>query len=76
MVQVRWLSGGGDPARSCWWHVTEIALDHLRPSPEWKLVKECEAEIHRRLKKLDRAKQQREMQLQLLRESLADLPEV
>ena len=35
-VQVRWLSGGGYPTRECWWHVTEITLDHLRPSPEWK----------------------------------------
>jgi hypothetical protein len=34
-VTVRWLSGGGDPARSCWWHVTDITLDHLRPSPVW-----------------------------------------
>ena len=35
-VQIRWLNGGGDPARKFWWHVTEITLDHLRPSPEWK----------------------------------------
>jgi hypothetical protein len=56
-IQVRWLSGGGDPARSCWWHITEITLDHLRPSPAWKkqmadlhLAKECEAEIKKRLK--------------------------
>jgi hypothetical protein len=53
-VQARWLAGGGDPARKFWWHVTEITLDHLRPSPEWKrameeleLVKECEAIIER-----------------------------
>src|ERR1017187_6298856 len=53
-VQLRWLSGGGDPARSCWWHITEITLDHLRPSPEWikqgeelQLAKECEAEIRK-----------------------------
>ncbi len=80
-VQARWLSGGGDPARSCWWHVTEITLDHLRPSPAWKkqmaelqLAKECEAEIRKGLKKLNRAKREKEMQLQLLRESLADMP--
>jgi hypothetical protein len=23
-VEIRWLCGRGDPARSCWWHVTEI----------------------------------------------------
>ncbi|HXI71522.1 MAG TPA: hypothetical protein VNN22_14300 [Verrucomicrobiae bacterium] len=34
-VEVRWLSGGGDPACSCWWHITDISLDHVRPSPEW-----------------------------------------
>ena len=63
-VQVSWLSGGGDPARSCWWHITEITLDHLRPSPEWikqgedlQLVKDCEAEIRKRLKELAKAKQ-------------------
>jgi hypothetical protein len=81
-VQVRWLSGGGDPARSCWWHVTEITLDHLRPSPEWKkqgdelqLAKECEAEIRKGLRNQKSARLQKEMQLQLLRESLADMPE-
>lgn len=58
-VQTRWVEAGGDPARSCWWHVTEITLDHLRPSPEWikqgeelQLAKECEAEIRRRLRAL------------------------
>jgi hypothetical protein len=35
-VKARWLAGGGDPARSYWWHVTEIMPDHLRPSPVWK----------------------------------------
>lgn len=80
-VQALWLSGGGNPACSCWWHITEITLDHLRPSPEWKkqmdelqLAKECEAEIRKGLRKLKRAKQQKEMQLEWLRESLADLP--
>jgi hypothetical protein len=62
-VKVRWLTGGGDPARSCWWHVTEITLDHLRSSPEWKkqmaelqLVKEAETEIRRRLNVLEEKK--------------------
>jgi hypothetical protein len=35
-VHVRWINSGGDLARKFWWHVTEITLDHLRPSPEWK----------------------------------------
>jgi hypothetical protein len=30
------LSAGGDPVRSCWWHDTEITLDHLRASPAWQ----------------------------------------
>jgi hypothetical protein len=62
-VTTRWLAGGGDPARSYWWHVVEITLDHLRPSPEWKkrmaelqLAKECEAEIKKRLRLLNKRK--------------------
>jgi len=58
-VEVRWLSGGGDPARPCWWHITDISLDHVRLSPEWKsrgeelpLAKECETAIRKRLKEL------------------------
>ena len=58
-VQARWLAGGGDPTRQFWWHVTEITLDHLRPSPEWikqgeelELAKACEAEIRKGLKVL------------------------
>jgi hypothetical protein len=58
-VEVRWLSGGGEPSRSCWWHVTEVTLDHLRPSPKWKqegevlqLVKESEALIRKGLSQL------------------------
>jgi hypothetical protein len=80
--RVRTVSSGGDAARSCWWHITEITLDHLRPSPEWKrqsdelqLAKDCEAEIRKGLKKLQRARLEKEMQLQLVRESFADLPE-
>lgn len=56
-VRKRWLEGGGDPAHECWWDITEITLDHLRPSPAWQkqmadlqLAKECEAEIKRRIK--------------------------
>lgn len=56
-VRFNWVAGGGDPARQCWWYVTEITLDHLRPSPKWKkeneeleLAKECEAMIERVLK--------------------------
>jgi hypothetical protein len=78
-VEVRWLSGGGDPARSCWWHVTEISLDHVRPSPEWKkqgdelqLAKECEAAIRKRLKELAKRKAHRAEQLRLVGE-VADL---
>jgi hypothetical protein len=63
-VEVRWLAGGGNPARSCWCHVTEITLDHLRPSPKWKkqghelqLAKDCEAEILKGLRKLAKQKQ-------------------
>ena len=75
-----WLLGGGNPARSCWWHVTELTLDHLRPSPAWKregeeleLAKACEAEIRRRLRKQrERQRKQAEQQL-LLAEVKAEL---
>ena len=60
------LLRGGDPARSCWWHITEITMEHVHPSPIWvkqmaelQLAKECEAEIRKRLKALA-AKQKRE----------------
>jgi hypothetical protein len=56
-VRRRWLEGGGNPAHECWWDITEVTLDHLRPSLQWQkqmaelqLAKECEAEIQRRLK--------------------------
>jgi hypothetical protein len=74
-VQVLWLSGGGDPARCCWWHVTEITLDHLRPSPQWKkqmadlqLAKECEAEIRKRLKVMEEKNRDKAEQRRLLQE--------
>jgi hypothetical protein len=75
-VQIGWLNGGGDPARSCWWHITEITLDHLRPSPEWKkqmdelqLAKECEAELLKRLKKLAEQKRERAEKVRWLAET-------
>jgi hypothetical protein len=78
-VQIRWLSGGGDPARCCWWHVTELTLDHLRPSPAWikqgeelQLAKECESEIRRRLRQLDEKQREAARQREMLRE-VADL---
>jgi hypothetical protein len=56
-VRRRWLEGGGNPAHECWWDVTELTMDHLRPSPEWvrqmeqlQLAKEVEAEIRRRIR--------------------------
>jgi hypothetical protein len=77
-VQTSWLQAGGDPARSCWWHITKITPDHLRPSPEWikqgkelQLAKECEAEIRKRLKARQRKKQQQAEQRQLLAEVAA-----
>jgi hypothetical protein len=79
-VQARWIAGGGDPARKFWWHVTEITLDHLRPSPQWKrameelqLAKECEAATRRGLKELaDRRKAEAEKQ-RMLREVLVEM---
>jgi hypothetical protein len=74
-VQVRWLSGGGDEARSCWWHITEISLDHVRRSPEWKkqgdelqLAKDCEGEIRKGLRALAKRKAHQAEQQRLLGE--------
>jgi hypothetical protein len=74
-VQVAWIAGGGDPERKFWWHVTEITLDHLRPSPEWKkqneqleLAKECEALMRRGLKEAAKRRQENEEKMRMLRE--------
>ena len=79
-VQLRWLSGGGDPARSCWWHITEITLDHLRQSPtcekqmaDLKMAKGAEAAIRKGLKALAKRKQEKAERLRLLQECAAEL---
>lgn len=75
-VQTRWIEAGGDPARSCWWHITEITPDHLRPSVAWKkqmqelqLAKGVEAEIRRRLRGLDKRNRDKAEQRRLLNEA-------
>jgi hypothetical protein len=79
-VETRWLDSGGDPSRKFWWHVTEVTLDHLRPSLKWKremeeleLAKECEAAIRRGLKDSAARHKQEEEKKQMLREALADI---
>jgi hypothetical protein len=79
-VQARWLAGGGDPARKFWWHVTEITLDHLRPSPQWKrameelqLAKECEAATRRGLKELAERRKEEAEKHRMLREALEEM---
>lgn len=79
-AQKRWIETGRDPARTCWWHVTEITADHLRPSPAWKkqmaeleLAKEAEAAIRKRLGRLERRKRARIEKLRLLKEAADDL---
>jgi len=87
-VNVRWINSGGDLARQFWWHVTEITLDHLRPSPEWKkameeleLAKNCEAATRRRENALTRRSERALAELlkededkhRMLREALEDL---
>jgi hypothetical protein len=74
-VRTRWMEAGGDPARDCWWHITEITMDHLRPSPAWKkqmaelqLAKECEAEIRKRLRALEQKKRDEAEQRRILAE--------
>jgi len=79
-VQVRWLSGGGNPAQSCWWHVTGITLDHLRPSPEWirqgeelQLAKEREGLERQGQKELALRLAREQEKLRLLREAAQEL---
>jgi hypothetical protein len=79
-VQARWVASGGDLARKFWWHVTEITLDNLRPSPQWKiameelqLAKECEAATRRGLKELAERRRQEAEKHRMLREVLEEL---
>src|SRR5665213_1956830 len=65
-VHSLWLAVGGDPARKFCWHVTEITLDHLWPSPQWKrameelqFAKGCETAIRRGLKELAERRRRR-----------------
>ena len=74
-VWTAWIVGGGDPKRHYWWHVTEITLDNLRPSPKWKqenedlkLAKECEALVQRGLTKAANEKRNRDEKMRMLRE--------
>ena len=64
-VHVRWINSGGDLARQFWWHVTEITLDHLRPSPGWE--KAFEELLLAKIFKQDDDKHR------MLREALEDL---
>jgi hypothetical protein len=71
------LAGGSNPARKFWWHVTEVTLDHLRPSQQWKrameelqLTKECEATTRRGLKELAERRRQEAEKHRMLREAL------
>jgi hypothetical protein len=77
-VQTRYLKAGGDPSKLSLLHVTEITLDHLRPSPEWmrqiaelELAKECEAEIRKGLRSLAKRKQARAAQQKIFDEVAA-----
>lgn len=74
-VQTSWLKAGGNLARSCWWHITEITMDHLRPSPAWvkqmdelQLAKECEFEIHKGLKALAATRKKQAEMLKMVAE--------
>ena len=67
------MAGGGDPARHCWWYVTEVTLDHLRPSPKWikeneelEPAKKCEAMIERGLENLAKHRRKEREKMRLL----------
>jgi hypothetical protein len=58
-----------------WWHITELTLDHLRPSPEWKkqmeelqMAKESEAAIRKGLKAFAKRRHEEEEKYRLVRE--------
>jgi hypothetical protein len=76
-VRVSWINGGGDPLRPYCWHVTEITLDHLRPSPEWlrqmedlRLAKEAEILEERGLRELAKQRRKEQEKMRLLQEVL------
>jgi hypothetical protein len=69
------VASGGDPGQEYWWHVTELTLDHLRPSPKWiregeelALAKECEAMAARGLEKMAKLRRKQEEKMRMLRE--------
>jgi hypothetical protein len=69
------LSGGGEAGREYWWHVTEVTLDHLRPSPKWikeseelAFAKECEAIAARGSQEMAKRRSREEQKLRMLQE--------
>lgn len=61
------------------WHVTQLTLDHLRPSPEdakqaeeLQLVKDVESAIRKGLRKQKRAEEKHQAMLRLLDEAAAE----
>lgn len=74
-VRIRWIAEHGDSDRPYWWHVTEITLDHFRPSPDWlrqgetlRRAKEQEAIEARGLIELAKRRKAEEEKMRMLRE--------
>ena len=81
-VKALWLACGYNPLDDCWWHITEISLGHLRPSPQWKkqmeelqLAKECEAAIRKGLKVFAKRRHEEEEKYRLLQAVADELQE-
>jgi hypothetical protein len=56
-VQMLWLSHGGNPDQSCYWHVAEITLDILRPqhvleklNADWQRAKDQQPQMVAKVK--------------------------
>ncbi|HWD20818.1 MAG TPA: hypothetical protein VHB20_16240 [Verrucomicrobiae bacterium] len=78
-VRLAWLADGRDPKREYWWHVTELTLDHFRPSPKWiqdgidlAEAKKQDAIEARGLKDLAERLRQQEDKMRMLREVIAE----
>jgi hypothetical protein len=78
-VAVDWFTASRRPGRECWWDVTELTLDHLRPSAAWKkqmadLQQAKDREVITRIneRREKRHARERKYQLELLRESAVE----
>ncbi len=78
-VAIRFFEESRRPGRDCWWDVTQLTLDHLRPAPDWKkqaadlqLAKDREFIERIALRREKRREREHECQKELLRETAVE----